>query len=252
MRIKEFVAHSPRKAVAFLPFTNSYVDLISNLMLSLERTGFDLSKELVLVPLDNASQKICERGFYKWKPGSYFCTTSTSLGEDPESPCCDGKWMRFTWVKVRLLYQLVDSNLTFLLIDSDLVFLQNPMDYFDSFTTNIAAARKDASTLNTGLLYVRSSPILLDLFKNMFCDIQAHPGRHDQAVFNSHRPKAERKGLTSTGISKEIHNFCEKRSNCSRPNPKVVSVHFSCVYPGAPKNKQAQMERYHCWFLDQL
>ncbi|XP_078444554.1 uncharacterized protein At4g15970-like [Wolffia australiana] len=143
-------------------------------------------EHLVIIALDEKAYARCRSMHVNCYPlkteGVDFSTEKKFMTED---------YLKMVWRKIEFLHSVLELGYSFIFTDADVIWFRDPMPVFhpegdvqmscDYFNGNPDYL---SNTLNTGFKYVRSNEKTRRFYKYWYESRKAHPGMHDQEVFN--------------------------------------------------------------------
>jgi hypothetical protein len=209
---------------------------------------FGLEHKILILCLDRRGAVILEKKGYRVicidHAISRFCPWNTK-GYD-----------QICYLKMELVYRILSFNKNVLLVDGDIVFLQNPMrdilqwrdEPGEVWIQNDAQNDRDTNNLCTGYLYIRSSPLMIELYDCI--SPQGHNNyqkcafdNNDQTYFNKYvKPhcKVNALPLEQYPNGKMFYDYLKS------VRPEIVMIHFNWVKGHL---KMAKMKEHKLWLL---
>ena len=225
---------------------HGYLLYTLNMLKSLRAFGLD--HKMLILCLDRRGADVLEKKGYRTVCIDHeigrFCPWNTK-GYD-----------QICYLKMELVYQILSFGRNVLLIDGDIVFLQDPMmdvlkwgkESGEVWIQNDAQKNQDTTNLCTGYLYLRSSPLMIELYD---CVSEAGMEKYKKCAFDNN---------DQTYFNKYVKPYCKVNALPLEqyPNGKMfydhlksvrrdtVLVHFNWVKGHL---KMAKMKEHKLWLL---
>jgi hypothetical protein len=222
-----------------------------NMLKSLKQFGLD--KKVLIVCIDKKGTSVLKNLGY-----NVFCIDG--LEEQKElssfSPWNTKGYDKICYLKLELIYRILNLEKNILLIDGDLVFLRNPLNditwwlqekYIDVHIQNDSLSNTDTANMCTGFMLIKSNEKMIKLY-----DCVSGQGRkkylecafdnNDQSYFNKFvKPYCIYQGLS-------LMKYPNGQAFYNQPSRKDIAVliHFNWVHG---HHKMAKMKEHKLWLL---
>jgi len=225
---------------------NGYLLYTLNMLKSLKPFGLD--HKILILCLDRKGANVLEKRGYRpicidHEIGR-FCPWNTK-GYD-----------QICYLKMELVYRILSFSKNVLLVDGDIVFLQDPMkdvlkwgkESGEVWIQNDAQKNQDTTNLCTGYLYLRSSPLMIELYDCVSAKGQEKYKKcafdnNDQTYFNKYvKPHCKVNALPL----EEYPNGKMFYDHLKSIRDDIVLVHFNWVKGHL---KMAKMKEHKLWLL---
>lgn len=210
--------------------------------------NFNIDKKVFVICIDDKSYNIIKRlgynalclnenlnSFYEWNKKGYD---------------------KLTYFKVLMIYKLLCLNINLVLIDGDIVFRKNPINdikkweilAYDVCIQNDSKNNSDKTNLCTGYMFIRSSPLLIDLYE---CESEEGYQKYlkgalihnDQSFFNDYvKPNCNVSSLNLDHYPNGSYYY----KNYKLIKDKAVMVHFNWILG---HQKMIKMKEHDMWLL---
>ena len=210
---------------------------------------FGLDKKILIVCMDRKGYTVLQNMGY-----SAVCLETNMSAFCPWN---SNGYDKICYVKLEIIHTILSLNNNVLLVDGDIVFQKDPMPdivtcmrdaVYDVWIQNDTMLNTDTTNLCTGYIFIRSNPLMCQLYDCVSVEVQAKYERcafdnNDQSFFNVYvKPYCKMSPLP-------LETYPNGQMFYNNPTLKesAVLVHFNWIRGHL---KMAKMKEYKMWLLD--